>query len=140
MKSSTLIACGVLAAIVSVAGVSEAQEKGAERLLKLQRLDTVADIQKVQPGDTVVMSCPKCKDTWVKVVQPPGKGGRVETASVVQHQCPSCGAKIETTGVGKQATTQVKHVCTHCGSTEAFCSVMKKGVATAPSTDEHKTH
>lgn len=105
--------------------------------MKLQRLDTVADVQQVQPGDTVTMSCPKCRDTSIKVVQPPSKGGRQETATVVRHECPSCGTQIQTTGVGKQATTKVKHVCQHCGSKKAFCSVLKKDAAPAPATEKH---
>ena len=65
--------------IVAVAGLAllansaVAQEKGGERMMKLLRLNTAADVQKVEAGDTIVMSCPKCKDTWVKVVQPMGK-------------------------------------------------------------------
>lgn len=115
-----------------------AQEKGAERLVKLQRLNTVSEVKKVQAGDTIVMSCPKCKDTWVKVVQPPGKGGRQETATVAQHQCPGCATKIETQGAGKQAITTIKHVCKQCGSKDAFCCVIKKGAAPTKGMEEHK--
>jgi hypothetical protein len=103
-----------------------AQEKGAERLMKLTRLSTMADVAKVEAGDTVVMSCPKCKDIWVKVARPAVKRGQ-ETAMIAQHQCPGCDTKFVTEGAGKQAKSVVKHVCKQCGSEDAFCCVIKKG-------------
>lgn len=105
-----------------------AQEKGAERLMKLNRLQTVADVQKVEAGDTVVMSCPKCKDTWITVVQSTGKAvNPKETKTVLRHECPGCETKLVTEGAGKQAKNVVKHVCKQCGSEDAFCCVIKKG-------------
>jgi hypothetical protein len=105
-----------------------AQEKGAERLMKLQRLHTVADVQKVEAGDTIVMSCPKCKDTWITVVQKTGKAAHpTETKAVQRHECPGCDTRIVTEGVGKQAKNVVKHTCKQCGSADAYCCVIKKG-------------
>ncbi|MCU0783650.1 MAG: hypothetical protein MUF81_06295 [Verrucomicrobia bacterium] len=132
--------------IVAVAGLTllansaVAQEKGGERMMKLLRLNTAADVQKVEAGDTIVMSCPKCKDTWVKVVQPMGKGGRQETANIQRHECPGCDTKIVTEGVGKQAKSVVKHTCKQCGSEDMSCCVMKKGAGPTPGMDEHKGH
>jgi hypothetical protein len=136
-RSTLLLA---LAALAWLPVTGFAQEKGAERLMKLNRLNNVADVQKVQAGDTIVMSCPKCKDTWAKVVQPMGKGGRQETASVQRHACPGCDTKIVTEGVGKQAQNKVLHTCKQCGSEEASCCVMKKGAGPTPGMDEHKNH
>jgi len=105
-----------------------AQEKGAERLMKLNRLNTVADVQKVDAGDTIVMSCPKCKDVWITVVENTGKAvNPKETKTVLRHQCPGCETKLVTEGVGKQAKNVVKHICKQCGSEDAFCCVIKKG-------------
>jgi len=105
-----------------------AQEKGAERLMKLNHLNTVADVQKVEAGDTVVMSCPKCRDTWVTVVENTGKAANPqETKAVQRHACPGCETKLVTEGTGKPAKNVVKHVCKQCGSKDAFCCVMKKG-------------
>jgi hypothetical protein len=126
-----LFACSIAAFLLEAAPISVlAQEKGAERLVKLHRLHSAADGQKVQAGDAVVMSCSKCKDTWAKVVQPPGRGGRQELATVQRHECPGCGTRIETQGAGKQATSTIKHVSTRCGSADAQCAVMKKGAVT----------
>jgi hypothetical protein len=114
-----------------------AQEKGAERLMKLPRLETAADVQKVEAGDTVMMSCPKCKDTWVTVVRSTGKAvNPQDKQSVLRHDCPGCDSKLVTEGTGKQAKQVVKHTCKNCGSADAFCCVMKKGAAPTKGMEE----
>lgn len=123
--------------------VALAQEKGAERLVKLNRLNSVAEVQKVEPGDTVVMSCPRCKDTWIKVVEKTGKATNPQhTKAVLRHECPGCETTLVTEGVGKQAKNVVKHVCRQCGSDDAFCCVIKQGSGptkgmTAPAKHQH---
>lgn len=121
----------LLAAVAALAFLpirTLAEEKGAERLLKLQRLPTVVDVQKVEADDTVVMSCPKCRDTWITVVQKTGKAAHpTETKAVQRHACPGCDTRIVTQGVGKQAGNAVKHTCKQCGSADANCCVMNKG-------------
>lgn len=105
-----------------------AQEKGATKLLKLSAINTVADAEAVQPGDTVVMSCPKCKDSWVTIVQAPTKtGAKPEEKTVARHECPGCEHKYVTEGHGKAKTDKLVHICKQCGSEDAFCCVMKKG-------------
>ena len=133
--------------IVAVAGLAllgnsaVAQEKGGERMMKLLRLNTAADVQKVEAGDTIVMSCPKCKDTWVKVVEATGKAAHPQDTKLVQrHECPGCNTKIVTEGVGKQAQDKVVHTCKHCGSQDASCCVMKKGSSPSKGMDEHQGH
>ena len=125
---------------VSVPISAQAQQKGAEKLMQLPKINTVEALQSLEPGDTIVMSCPKCKDTWVKVVQPMGKGGRQETANIQRHECPGCDTKIVTEGVGKQAKSVVKHTCKQCGSEDVSCCVMKKGAGPTPGMEEHKEH
>ena len=86
----------------------------------------IADAEAVQPGDTVVMSCPKCKDSWVTIVTPPTKtGAKPETSTVARHDCPGCEHKYVTEGHGKAKTDKLVHVCKMCGSEDAFCCVMK---------------
>jgi hypothetical protein len=117
------------------------QEKGGERLMKLARLETAADVQKVEAGDTVMMSCPKCKDTWVTVVRSTGKAVNPQgKKSLLRHECPGCQSQIVTEGTGKQAKQVVKHTCKHCGSTDAFCCVMKKGAPPTKGMEEHEGH
>jgi len=110
---------------------ARAQQKGAEKLVKLNRITTPADIQSVEPGDTMVMACPKCKDVWVRVVEPTFKAASpTETHLVPEHQCPGCSSKRISQGHGKAKATRIVHVCTHCGNTDMTCSVMKKDSGT----------
>lgn len=94
--------------------------------LKLTQLSTVGQVEAVQSGDAVVMSCPKCKTVTYSQVKATAKGGGTAIEKVSAHGCPGCAAKIETTGHGKAKEDKVTHVCSHCGSKEAFCSVLKK--------------
>lgn len=105
-----------------------AQEKGASKLIQLKPIETVADAEAVAPGDTMVMACPKCKNSWVTIVEKPTKtGAQAESTTVQRHECPGCEHKYVTEGHGKAKTEKLVHTCKKCGSEEAFCCVMKKG-------------
>ena len=113
--------------------VGTAQEKGATKLLRLNPIKTVADAEAVQGGDTVVMSCPKCKDSWVTIVEKSPKTGAAPTTTTVsRHECPGCEHKYVIEGHGKAKTSKLVHVCKNCGSEAAFCCVMKKGSGLTP--------
>jgi hypothetical protein len=100
---------------------------GAAKLIQLSPIKTVADAQAAEPGDTVVMSCPKCKNSWAVIVPEPFKSGAAaEAKGVVRHECPGCTAKIVTAGHGKTKTQKLVHVCKNCGSDNGFCCMMKK--------------
>ncbi len=128
-----------VAGLAFLAHSAVAQEKGGERLMKLLSLDTGADGQKLETGTAIVMSCPKCKDTAVKVVQPMGKGGRQETASLRRHECPGCSTKMVTEGAGKQAKSMMKHTCKQGGGEGAVGCVIKKGSSPTKGV-EHSDH
>lgn len=124
-RATLSLAVASLALMMSTA---TAQEKGGKHMLKLQQLNSVQVIESVKPGDTIIMSCPKCKDTWVTVVTKGSKPSVAgDTLTMATHQCPGCETKIVTEGVGKTAKEIIKHVCKNCGSEEATCCVMKKG-------------
>ena len=107
-----------------------AQEKGAQKLMKVQ---TVEDLQKVDAGDTIVMSCPKCKDTYTQVVEKSFKTSKADELKTMPiHLCSSCDTKIVTTGVGKQAKDTLVHTCKMCGSEDVSCCVMKKDAGPTP--------
>jgi hypothetical protein len=128
-KNLTRCCAGLaIAALLLSPTLGFAQEKGATKLLKLNAIKTVADAEAVQPGDTVVMSCPKCKDSWVTIVTPATKtGAKPENTTVARHECPGCEHKIVSEGHGKMKTDIIVHTCKQCGSEDAFCCVMKKG-------------
>lgn len=124
-----------IASLTLLPRVASAQDqvKGAQKLMQLNAIKTVADAEAVQTGDMVVMSCPKCKDSWVTIVEPATKTGtKPESKVVARHECPGCQHKIVTEGHGKAKTDKIVHVCKQCGSEDAFCCVMKKGAGPTP--------
>jgi RNase P subunit RPR2 len=92
----------------------------------MKPIKTSEDIGKLEPGDMIAMSCPKCKTITVTYVETI-KGHIKEEKATQKHLCPGCETTIKTEGRGKQAKDVVVHVCKTCGSEDAFCCVMKKG-------------
>jgi hypothetical protein len=122
------VAALTIAGLMILPTFAFAQEKGATKIVQLKPLQTVADAEAVKPGDMVVMSCPKCKDSWATIVEKPTKtGASANSAVVARHECPGCEHKYLSEGHGKAKTDKLVHVCKKCGSEDAFCCVMKKG-------------
>lgn len=121
MKYLWIAAIAIIALLPSLA---LAEEKGATKLMKLQ---TPEDLQQVEVGDTILMSCPKCHDTFATVVTKPMKGVESsEMKAMMKHMCPTCTTSIKTEGIGKNAADKLVHTCNACGSTEVSCCLMKK--------------
>jgi predicted outer membrane protein len=113
-----------IAALALLPSLGLAQEKGATKLMKVQ---TVQNLQQVEAGDTIVMSCPKCKDTFATVVTKPLKGMQPDQIkAVVKHLCPTCTTSIQTVVRGKHATDKLVHTCNSCGSPDVSCCLMQK--------------
>src|SRR5262249_13535673 len=116
---------------VGAGGSALAQGKGASQLMPLRKIQTVEDVQSVDIGDKIVMSCPKCKDTYVSTVEKSFKGMNRETLKTTQiHLCPSCETKFTTVGHGKAKKDKLVHVCKTCGSKDVSCCVMTKSGGT----------
>ena len=115
----------VITALASLPSQALAQQvKGAQKLMQVK---TTEDVQKIEPGDTIVMFCPMCKEAYVQVSEKSYKSAKPEELKTMQvHLCSSCDTKIVTEGVGKQAKDKVVHKCTMCGSEDVTCYVMKK--------------
>ena len=125
--------------LISLPAALVAQEKGAAKLMQLKPIRTVGDVEAVATGDMVVMSCPKCKDSWVTVVEKPAKtGAKAEATTVQRHECPGCEHKYVTEGHGRAKTDKIVHVCNKCGSEDAYCCVMKKGEGATPGMEKEK--
>jgi hypothetical protein len=135
MKTKLLLLTAVLALAV-LPTLTFAQEKGATKLMKLS---TVQDLQQVEAGDTIIMSCPKCQDTYATVATKTMKGANPEEVKVmVKHLCPTCTTTIKTEGVGKNAKDTLVHTCNSCGSADVSCCLMKKGGGPTPGMEEKK--
>jgi len=143
MKTQTMIKTLLLgsslaiALMLATAGTAQAQEKGAQKLIQLKPIKSAQDIEALQSGDAVVMSCPKCKTITVTYVETI-KGHIKEEKTKTEHLCPGCETKIQTTGVGKSAKDEVVHTCKKCGSTDVKCCAMKKGSGPSKGMDEKK--
>jgi len=114
-----------VAALVWLPSPALAQEKGAQKLMKIQ---TVEDLQKLDAGDVIVMTCPKCKESYAQVVEKTFKAVKPEELkNITIHLCPGCDTKLVTKGEGKQAKDMLVHTCKNCGSKDVTCCVVKKG-------------
>jgi hypothetical protein len=130
---------GLALALPFTPAIANAQQKGAEKLIQLTTIKTAEDLQKIEPGDLIVMSCPKCKESWATVAEQTFKGARPQDLKTVQvHLCSKCDTKIETKGQGKQAKDVLVHSCNACGSKDVFCCVIKKGSLPTPGMSEQK--
>src|SRR5687768_2285590 len=100
-KIPLLAAAVALSALLLSSSTSFAADTAKGGGLKLMQLSTLGQVQAVQPGDAVVMTCPKCKTVTYTHVKATAKGGGSAIEKVSAHGCPGCGAKFETTGHGK---------------------------------------
>lgn len=113
-----------VAIILLVASTAGAQQKGASKLMK--PITAYSDVANLKDGDMVAMACPKCKTITVTYIKT--EKGHINTATPgEEHLCPGCEQKFVVVGEGKGKHDSVIHVCKKCGSTDAFCCVMKQG-------------
>ncbi len=125
-----------LAMLTLLPSLALAQEKGATKLLPLRHAE---NLQQVEAGDTIIMSCPKCKDTYSTVVTKSPRGMQAEEIkTVVKHLCPTCSTTIKTEGLGKNAKNTLVHTCNACGSEDVSCCLMKKGSGPTTGMEEKK--
>ncbi|HEX7860841.1 MAG TPA: hypothetical protein VF773_10970 [Verrucomicrobiae bacterium] len=125
MKTLIKLIGSVVAVLTLALTVSAADTaKGGGK--KLTELNTPAQVTEVEKGDLVVTACPKCKTVVHTRVKTTAKGGGLGKEKVATHGCPGCGAQVDLTGHGKAKVDKITHTCSHCGSSEAFCSVLKK--------------
>ena len=125
--------CCVIVALTIAAGVTSntlaAEPKtargGASELMKLTPVKTAEDLAALKPGDQVVMSCPKCKTVTVTRITKENKPGQIRAVPASEHLCPGCDNKATVVGHGKTKKDVVTHVCSNCGSKDAFCCVLK---------------
>ena len=133
LRNLTARVCCVAAALALSAGVASnalsAETKtakgGASELMKLAPIKTGEDVAALKPGDQVVMSCPKCKTVTVTRITKENKPGKVSAVPTSEHLCPGCENKVAVTGHGKNKKDVITHVCSNCGSKDAFCCLLK---------------
>lgn len=131
MKTSTLlmVLTAVLTIGISTAARAEDQMKGGPHTVHLlSQLKTQDDVDALKPGDTIAMACGKCKTVSVSLVAQDSKY-KTKMLPGEKHLCPGCSGTIEVVGVGKGKHSVIKHVCSNCGDSSAFCCATKPGSA-----------
>ena len=97
-------------------------------MMMMKPITSSQDVAGLKAGDMVAMACPKCKTIAVTYVNTE-KGHIKTTTEGQEHLCPGCEQKFVVVGEGKNKHDSITHVCKKCGSTDAFCCVMKKDAA-----------
>lgn len=135
LGTATAFALAIAALLPSTANAAD-QVKGAQKLMEMNKVKTVGDIEALKVGDTFAMACAKCETILVKEVVSTAKGAEVLAANgkptkiIGKHLCTGCGSNIEIVGHGKAKESKVTHTCEKCGADSAFCCATKPGSAT----------
>lgn len=124
-----------VATVILIPVTSSAQDKGSakgggQKLMQSKPVKTLEDLSAIKPGDMMVTACPKCKNVTVSYVETTFKAMEPKDKVKTVHTCPSCKNSISVEGHGKAKHDVVTHLCSACGSKEAFCCVVQKGKGT----------
>ena len=115
---------------VCLPGASRAAEetKGPQSPLHLERITTQAQAEALKPGDSMSMTCSKCKDVMLQNVTADKAHVKMMTVGE-KFTCQGCGGTVEVvaTGKGTGKDAEVKHVCSKCGDDAMFFAATKPG-------------
>ena len=149
LGTSMVFALAMAASLPLTAGAADDTKpmkpmKGGEHLRMLNKVETKEQAEAVKPDDTFAMVCGKCKTVYVTRVKQGTKGaqllmGSAPAALIGTHACAGCGGTWTITGVGKGATTELKHSCSACGDDSGFCCSTKPGSGATKGMDKKET-
>ena len=107
--------------------------KGPQASMNMSQIKTQADAEALKPGDSMSMTCSKCKTVMVQKVGTDQAHVKMMTIGE-KTTCGECGGTVEVvgTGIGEGKNQEVKHVCSKCGDDAMFCSATKPGSGTMP--------
>ena len=107
--------------------------KGAQPSMNMTQIKTQAEAEALQPGDSMSMTCGKCKSVMVMPVTSGKEHVKMMTIGE-KTTCAECGGTVEVIGTGKGVgkNEEVKHVCSKCGDDAMFCSATKPGSGAMP--------
>ena len=128
-----------LAFAVWMPGAARAQDNGTEMgnmpaggMMNMHHIKTQAEAEALKPGDSMSMTCTKCKDVMVQKVTT--DKAHIKMMTIGEKTKCSCGGTVEVVGTGKGEgkNEEVKHVCSKCGDDAMFCSATKPGSGAMP--------
>ena len=127
LSSGLAVAFAVAAWLSSPARAAE-HEKGAHDMMQMQHITTQAQAEALKPGDSMSMTCTKCKHVMVQKVTTDKAHVKMMTVGE-KVMCHACDGTVEVvaTGKGEGKNAEVKHVCSKCGDDAMFCSAVKPG-------------
>ncbi len=96
--------------------------------MMLNHITTQAQAEALKPGDSMSMTCSKCKEVMIQKVTTDKAHVKMMTIGE-KVVCHGCGGTVEVvaTGKGEGKDAEVKHVCSKCGDDAMFCSATKPG-------------
>ncbi len=99
----------------------------------MNHIKTQAEAEALKPGDSMSMTCGKCKSVMVQKVGTDKAHVKMMTIGE-KSACADCGGTTEVVGTGKGTgkNEEVKHVCSKCGDDAMFCSATKPGRGAMP--------
>ena len=101
---------------------------GAQAPTHLNHIKTQTEAEALKPGDSMSMTCSKCKEVMVQKVGTDKSHVKMMTVGE-KLTCGACAGSVEVvaTGKGEGKDAEVKHVCSKCGDDAMFCSATKPG-------------
>ena len=127
LASGLAVALAVAAWLPGTARAAD-HDKTAHDMMQMQPITTQAQAEALQPGDSMSMTCTKCKSVMVQKVT--ADKAHVKMMTVGEKvMCHACDGTVEVvaTGKGEGKNAEVKHVCSKCGDDAMFCSAVKPG-------------
>lgn len=128
-----------LAVALAFAVWTPVKARAAEHdMMQMEHITTQAQAEALKPGDSMSMTCTKCKSVMVQKVTT--DKAHVKMMTVGEKTKCSCGGTVEVvaTGKGEGKDAEVKHVCSKCGDDAMFCSAVKPGSGAIKDMDKEK--
>lgn len=106
----------------------DTEMKGMPHPMTMNHIKTQAEAEALKPGDSMSMTCSKCKYVTVQKVGTDNAHVKMMTIGE-KSTCVSCGGDVTVVGTGKGEgkNEEVKHVCSSCGDDAMFCTATKPG-------------
>ena len=106
--------------------------------MHMDHIRTLAEAEAMKPGDSMSMTCIKCKSVMVQKVGT--DKAHIKMMTIGEKSKCSCGGTVEVVGTGKGEgkNEEVKHFCSKCGDDTMFCSAIKPGSGAMKDMDHEK--